>query len=263
MIIALTVGLSVASRTVTNLSISRQSEESGRAFQAAEAGVEQILQSGARNSSKNWIENSSSFKTDATYPSGQSFSLNGGELVDQAVGMDVWLSNYPDFSSQVTGSVTIYWNTANNQTICSTSEGPGGPASVKSALEVIVLYGTKLTPQMDKYMFDVCNSSRITTATMPTILTIANGIPISGGPQFQNSATITIPSFGGYGGLIMRVIPIFNSTKMAITSTTPLPKQGSIVESTGSSGQTVRKVRYFASYPQIPVEIFPYSLISQ
>jgi hypothetical protein len=33
--------------------------------------------------------------------------------------------------------------------------------------------------------------------------------------------------------------------------------------STGTSGDTVRKVVYFQSYPQLPLEIFPYSLLSQ
>ena len=40
MIVALTVGLSLASRTITNMKISKQNEESQRAFQAAEAGIE-------------------------------------------------------------------------------------------------------------------------------------------------------------------------------------------------------------------------------
>ena len=50
MIVALTVGLSVVSRTITNLRISRQSEESQRAFQAAEAGIEKTIESGSPSS---------------------------------------------------------------------------------------------------------------------------------------------------------------------------------------------------------------------
>ncbi len=261
MIIALTVGLSVASRTITNVRISRQSDESGRAFQAAEAGIEKILQSGGGSSSLN-LSNNSSFTTSVSHPSGVSFLLNGGELIDQETGLDVWLSNYPDFSSgSITGSVTIYWGT-DNQTDC--IKGLKGPTAVKSALEIIVLSGAKLSPTMNKYLLEANDGvttcgGRIMNAQAPSG---AGGTPILGGPNFKIS--IIIPPVGNItNGLIARVIPIFNSTKMAIVSTVALPQQGTIVESVGKSGETVRKVQYFASYPQIPVEIFPYSLITQ
>ena len=249
MIIALTVGLSVASRTITNVRISRQSDESGRAFQAAEAGIEQVLQSGGGSSSLNLLNNSS-FTTSVSHPEGTSFLLNGGEPINQAIGLDVWLSNYPDFTTgSITGSVTVYWST-DNQTDC--IKGIKGPTAVKPALEIIVLSGAKLTPTMSKYLVEANGCARIASAQAPaadgTIETI----------HFQNSKTISVIS-----GLIARVIPVFNSTKMAITSTVALPQQGTIVDSIGKSGETVRKVQYFSSYPQIPVEIFPYSLIMQ
>ena len=43
MVVALSVSLSIASRTISNLRISKQSEESQRAFQAAEAGLERAV----------------------------------------------------------------------------------------------------------------------------------------------------------------------------------------------------------------------------
>src|SRR3989338_4330480 len=95
MIVALTVGLSLAARTVVNLRLSKQSEESQRAFQAAEAGVEQVLQSSASQdnlatSTSDNLANNASYNTTISYPSGTSFMLNGEELVDQDVGIDVW-----------------------------------------------------------------------------------------------------------------------------------------------------------------------------
>src|SRR5687767_6526323 len=81
LIVALTVGLSLASRTVLNVRLSRQGEESQRAFQAAEAGVEQILQSNA-NSAQYFLSNRSKYTTAVSRPGGTSFLLNGGELVD-------------------------------------------------------------------------------------------------------------------------------------------------------------------------------------
>lgn len=258
MIVALTVGLSLASRTITNLRISRQNEESQRAFQAAEAGVEQILQSGGTSSSDN-LTNNASFSTSVSYPSGTSIILNGGELVDQDVGLDVWLSNYPDYSSQIGSStpanLTVYWGT-DNQTSCDNPTGNEG-SSVKSALEIAVLSGDKLLPTMTKYVYEVpsCTAS-------PRPITHSVNAPGTGGTvatiHFNNSATIQVSN-----GLIARIIPIFNSSKIAVTSDVALPKQGTVISSTGNSGQTARKVEYFASYPQIPLEIFPYSIMSQ
>lgn len=260
MIIALTVGLSVASRTITNLRISRQSDESGRAFQAAEAGIEQVLQSGGGSSSLNFFNNSS-FTTSVSHPSGTSFLLNGGEMVDQVTGLDVWLSNHDPigadgqipFSGGINGNVTFYWST-DNQTECTNTGGVTGPGKVKSALEIIVLSGNKLSPTMNKYLLEANGCNRITNAQAPS----PGGTPPGETINFQNSKTISVTN-----GLIARVIPIFNSTKMAIVSTVALPQQGTMVESVGKSGETVRKVQYFSSYPQIPVEIFPYSLITQ
>ena len=43
MAVGLTVALAIVSRSVTDIRISRQEEESARAFSAAEAGIEQAL----------------------------------------------------------------------------------------------------------------------------------------------------------------------------------------------------------------------------
>lgn len=263
LIVALTVGLSLAARTVINLRLSKQNEESQRAFQAAEAGVEQILQSASSpdnfsSGSSDNLANNSSYTTSVSYTSGSSFMLNGGELVDQDVGIDVWLSNYPDFANPTTGNITFYWSTE-NQTTCSATSG--NPQSVKSAIEIILLSGSKTLPTMKKYIYESCTSpKRITQAQNAS----SGGTPF-GNIAFQSSATIPVYT----NGIILRVVPIYNSTKIAVVaqngSGTPisLPKQGTVVASTGTSGSTTRKVQYFASYPQIPLEIFPYTLISQ
>lgn len=257
MIVALTVGLSVVSRTLTDVRVSRQSDESGRAFQAAEAGIEKVLQSGGGSSSFN-LFNNSSFTTTVSHPSGTSFLLNGGELVNQAIGLDVWLSDHPDFATgSITGNVTFYWST-DNQTECTNTGGVDGPKKVKSALEIIVLSGARLTPTMNKYILEANGCARIANATTHPEDGGTGGTPPGETIHFQNFKTISVTN-----GLIARVIPIFNSTKMAIVSTVALPQQGTIVESIGKSGETVRKVQFFTSHPQIPVEIFPYSLITQ
>src|SRR5579885_3559975 len=61
MVIALTVGLSIASRTITNLRVSTEEENSQKAFSAAESGIEQALKSGNYNS--NTLSNNAFIKS--------------------------------------------------------------------------------------------------------------------------------------------------------------------------------------------------------
>jgi hypothetical protein len=145
--------------------------------------------------------------------------------------------------------VTVYWSTA-NQTSCLS----GGGDNVRSALEVAVLSGSVSDPTLSKFVYedDDADCSRIQGAATPGAGDVVDGT------TFNYAATFPISS-----GLIMRVIPVYNSTKIGITSSVALPTQGTIIESTGESGETVRKVQYFSSHPQIPLEIFPYSIISQ
>lgn len=253
-IVALTVGLTIVSRTITNLKMSKQNEESQRAFQAAEAGIEQALKT-ARDanpsSSTQSFSNSSGSDTKTTVisaDSGKNILLNNGEPVDQDSGMDVWLSTYPNYGSPTTGNITIFWSNQDNQTL--TVKCEKNDSSVHSALEVAVLSGSITSPTFTKKVFDPC--ARILNSDE------FGGEGSVGGVTFNYKATISVTN-----GLIMKVIPIYNSTKIAVGSDVALPPQGSLIESTGSSGDTVRKVVYFASYPQIPLEIFPYSVISQ
>lgn len=245
MVVALTVGLSIASRTISNLKFSKQNEESQRAFSAAEAGIEQALKQVENQSLQSTLqENNSSYTTTATVQSGTSFLLNGGGIVDQDVGTDVFLASYPTYSPPLAQTtVTLYWNTE-NQNSCLKS------ATTQAALEVVVLSGTTSSPTLSKYIYDPCSRISNTSAN--------GGQGTIGDITFVHSAVISVTN-----GLLMKVIPIYNSTKIGVSSTVALPSQGSVISSVGTSGETVRKVVYFSSFPQLPLELFPYSLISQ
>lgn len=248
MIVALTVGLSVVSRTITNLRISKQSEESQRAFQAAEAGIEKTLESGVGAANPQELGNNAQYKTEVNSPTGNTLVLNGGEIVEQDVGMDIWLSNYPNYTNQVCPSsctISFYFNTSQNS--CSTGSGN----NTRAGIEIVALTGLISNPTVTKYLFDPCAGR-----TQGANNTIA-GTTIDS-TTFQNGASISITN-----GIIARVIPIYNSVKIGVTSSVNIPIQGRIIESTGQSGETIRKVQYFQSHPQLPLEIFPYSIISQ
>ncbi len=260
MIVALTVGLSVASRTVTELRLSKQNEESQRAFNAAEAGIDRVLQQGGTIPISETLGNNSDFIVSSEEYSGVQILLNNGEQVDQDVGADVWLSNYPDFSGRLaSGNLTIYWGD-NDQVNCN------APGPVKPALEVVILQGIIATPSVTKYLYDTCGGR--TSGTLD-VSDSGSYTPITGMPGeiFRNKIDVPISISNG---IIMKIIPLYNSTTVAIIASPdslgnpqPLPSQGSVIESTGTSGETVRRITYYQSYPQLPIEVFPYNIISQ
>lgn len=274
MVVALTVGLALAARMVTELRLSKQNEESQRAFQAAESGIQQtIIRQGSIGTLNSPIrfDNNSAFSTTYTAPNGSEILLNNGLLVDQSVGADVWLSKYSTDQSQLflepmgydeatstynPVSITLYWG-APNQTSC--SSGSGG--NTAPAIEVSVLRGPKTNPTIMRNVFEVAGCNRIPNAKIGT----AGTHTLSGGSTFRNMATLTFDAGTSLShGLIMKVIPVYNSTFIGFRSPDmPFPAQGSVVASTGTSGDTVRKVTYFQSFPQLPLEVFPYSLLSQ
>lgn len=264
MIVALTVGLSIASRTVTELRLSRQNEESQRAFNAAEAGIDRALQQqvlqdgGAIDALPGLLGNNSEFLVSATPYDGSQILLNNGEDVDQDIGADVWLSNYPDFSGQiVSGRLVIYWGDE-DQSSCTESD------IVRPALEIALMQGNIANPQIVKYLYDTCSGRTQGTLDGATLGSqTVDGIP---GYTFTNRIATPIQITNG---IIMKIIPLYNSTVVAIVAENlsgqpiALPSQGSVIESTGTSGETVRRITYYQSYPQMPIELFPYSIISQ
>lgn len=273
MVVALTVGLSIASRIVTELKISKQNEESQRAFQAAEAGIQQTLKSGTPGTpiTQSFSSNNSSFQSSIvnTGENSNEIDVNAGIDVDQDSGADVWLSTYnPDIALNYSNpmgcsgscsavNATIYWGDTsdpapNGQSDC--SSGSSGN-SVAPAIEVVILYD-KSDPKISKYVFDC--GGRIPGATAADNAGPYNVTVNGENKSFRYRGVINFTE-----GLVMKVIPIFNSTKIAIQSAENFPKQGSEVTSTGTSGETQRRIKYFTSLPQLPIEVFPYSILSQ
>lgn len=258
MIVALTAGLSIASRTITNLKLSKQNQESQRAFQAAQSGIEKFLASGTGGNS---AFNNASFDTSVTSIDQSERVLNNGISIDQDRGADVWLSQYPDYSSKYSGGLTIYWG-GKGQTACVSGQGD---KSIP-ALEIVILSGVVGLPTFTRYSYDPCNASA----------TRGNGFATPGGGTYTTSAASNIPGTvflysttlpAVSNGLIMKVIPIYNSTIIGVKFTpsggSTVPSEGRVITSTGTSGDTKRKVLYYESYPQLPNEIFPYSILSQ
>lgn len=153
--VALTIGLAVVSRSVTDIRISRQEEESARVFSAAEAGIEEALKRTDLASGGSI----SGFVGDINYQVGVT-SLSAGqefvfpEKIEANDVQTVWLIDHNnDGSLNLTGipgtyysqsQIEVYWgdeNTASNQ-------------ATTPALEVSLYYKDGSNYKVKRYALD-------------------------------------------------------------------------------------------------------------
>ncbi|MBP9719293.1 MAG: hypothetical protein KBD46_02395 [Candidatus Levybacteria bacterium] len=260
MVVALTAGLSIASRSITNLRITSDDENSQRAFSAAEAGIERAVKGKCTDTNgciisegfeEGFIENNTTFETRITPISGTEFLVKGGVQVKQDEGSDVWLSQYSTdpallYTDQWYGNLTVHW-------------GDGSGACNNAAIQIMLLQGDKTNPSLTQFVYDPC--ARGNNFPLPDGVTETEVASQS----FQYTANITIPEANK--GLLMRIIPLYTNTRFALSGDRAFSVQGQLIVSTGRTGgngseATVRKVNFTQSYASVPSEFFQYVLIS-
>lgn len=248
LVVSLTVGLSVVTRTITNIRTSEEEANSQEAFSAAEAGIEKLLNSDNTTTAGN-LSNDASFQARSSVVSGNSFLVNNGNLIAKNDGVDIWLSTYPNYTDpRFNGTLTVYWGDAAE--VCNTNPS----LNTQSALELVLISGTASTPVTTHYALDPC-SSRASTNNFSTSL--QSGAALNG-KQFAHRYSLSITN-----GLVLRIIPLYSGTILGVSGNgTALPSQGEVIESTGSSGETQRKITVYKGYPKVPVEFFPFVLFS-
>lgn len=263
MVIGLTVGLALVSRSVTNVRTSTEEENSQRAFSAAEAGLEQALKENVcipsaeqtcstRIGSDTDIGNFSNFDVTISAKSVSKLLLNGGNSAPQDDGIDLWLVNHdssgqPDYNNpQVSGNIFINWGTKSD------------PCD-DAALEVVLVKGPISAPVTERYTYDKCQN-RINSNNFSPGDAGAGGT-IEGKNFSFKTTPITVT-----GALIVRIVPIYYSSPIGAEviggGGDAFPPQGKKIESVGKSGSTERKIDYFQGYPSLPIEFFPYILFA-
>lgn len=252
MVTALTVGLSVAARTIVNIRSTEDAVNSEQAFSAAEAGIEQALtNNGNVNGS---FPNQTTYQTTVRTIAGVEFPLNNGSPVLKDDATDIWLSTYPNYTSPWTGTLTLYWGQNGNN--CTNAEN----TNTMPALEVVLLTGTVANPQASRFALDGCAAR----TTLNRFETVPAGGGTIAGKVYTHRRTISVTS-----GLFMRVIPLYAPAAIAVrgcdsggANCLALPTQGTVIESTGVSGNTTRKLVSTRQYPKLPTELFPYTFFS-
>lgn len=252
MVVSLTVGLAVVSRSVTNLRTATEDTNSKKALSAAEAGIEQAMKSGT-SISNNSFGGGSSFTTVVTPLEGDRFLVGGGNPVDVDEGADVWLiphngpNGQPNYTTPWSGNLTLYWGESS--------------ACQNSAIEAIVVSKSGADFQTQRFAVDPCDARRAVNNFCPgnpnaSCSPLSTGQSISG-KIFAHSYPIAISN-----GLVIRVVPLYYSASLGIVGSSALPSQGNKIESVGASGLTNRKVTVYQGYSQLPPEFFPYILFS-
>ncbi len=288
MVIALTVGLGVASRSITSLRTATEEENSQRAFSAAEAGIEQALKTTITPGTVRQLSNNSQIVNLSVteIKNTNEFLVNGGDLIEKDEGTDIWLLEHQDDGrvNYNTGGwlhvddqpITLYWGRALDLDFCVS----GSSTTVQNktpAIEIVVIYGSKNAPRSTRYGIDPCAPRRGNSSDTVNVNHFSSDdIEYDGenrktyniqGKLFAFKKTITISD-----GMLIRVVPLYSSTSIGVKvpcgsdddeeDCSLLPSQGKLIESTGESGSTQRKISVFQGYPSLPTEFFPHILFS-
>ena len=262
--IASTVGLSLIARGTTDLSVTRNIEESTRAFSAAEAGVEEALRSGIASEPTLDESLGLTYRVSVASISGTaSTPFVFPKKTANGVTETIWLVNH-DASGFIIDTVPGY--TAPTIDVCWSQE------STVPALVATVLYkeSSDNSFQVVKGAYDpmpsalserrATNHFSAPTATVGgcgagTNTTYKQTIRFTDLTSSLNPATDTL--------IAIRIRPVYSGTQFAITPAATLPVQGKKIESVGSTtGGVNRKIIVYQQYLS-PSTLFDAAVYSQ
>lgn len=295
MTVALAIGLSIVQRSLVDVSTASKVEQSSRAFSAAEAGIEKALQlqpgstcgvdciSFSENSSKADVEGGSLMPcvpgqptcSEVTDTQLRPFCVVGQPSCPEATDIrqlalefpllvkediaQVWLADYkstlnPPASFYTQNTLDVYW---------------GNSSSDLAALELtLVYYGTDASDPVDpssskyrskKWYLDQTNRG--------------NGFEVSCGNSslagYQCNRTLSFTVQQASGLMLLRARLLYNTTSQPFAvqavgtcgKSCSLPPQAKSIISTGTSGETQRRVKVFQLDKVVP-QYFDYAIFS-
>jgi Tfp pilus assembly protein PilX len=251
--IATTVGLSLIARSTTDVSVTRNIEESTRAFSAAEAGIEEALKSGVAGAGT--IDPALGVSYSVTIASVSGTATNPFVFPQKTLSENtetVWLVNHSDAGTIIENPTY----TADTIDVCWSSE------SITPAIVVSVLYKTSGGAyQVAKAAYDP--DGRANNFSAPTAST--GGCGASTNTTYRSRITFSDLSINPVSDTIiaLRIRPVYSGTLIAIAPAQALPTQGNRIESVGTAGSDVnRKIIVYQQY-RAPDSIFDYAVYSE
>lgn len=258
--VILTIGLSVVSRSVTDVRISAQSQESARAFWIAQGGLEKAVK--ARMASDSNTIGDISYQVTKIVSAPLDYYIFP-ELISQAEKMTFWLVNYDNPASFYDG---------NNLTVCWGNSGEPLDQPTTPALEANLVYrDNQAVPKYysRRYPFDPNSVRRLSTNFKAADVT---GCSL-GGKSFAFKAVIpddiadftALPQF--YRPIFLDLKLMFNTNPqllgVRVASGKTVFSQQDTYESTAvvAGSNITRKLKETVLWPRIP-EIFDYLVFS-
>jgi Tfp pilus assembly protein PilX len=256
--IATTVALSLISRTTTDTTITNQTEESSRAFSAAEAGIEEALRTGLGTVNGTFVGvDGVSYNTLVSTVGSAAGIYDFPKKTLKGMTDTLWLANHDD----VTGAIdeTVHAFTAPSIDICWSTD-----ATTVPALAITLLYreSSDGSYRVAKTAFDPVGTRAADNKFDSTWTPGGCG----GSTQTYYRKTLAFSPIDPSTDLLiaLRIRPLYNDAKIAIdTGGSMLPKQGNKIESLGTTiGGTNRKVIVYQQY-RSPSSVFDAAIYSQ
>lgn len=261
-IVILTIGLSVVSRSVTDVRISAQSQEAARAFWVAQGSLEKAVK--ARLSSDSNTVGDINYQVSKTIPASANYYIFP-DLIDQGEKMTFWLINYDNPALFYGGgSLTVYWG----------NSGEDKNKDTTPALEATLIYRDNSSPvkyYSRRYPFDPNNGRRSSSNQFKAVSDVS-GYSL-GDKNFSFKTVIpdggvnfsSLPNF--YRPLLLELKLFFNVSPqilgVQLESGKTVFSQQEAYESTAvvSGSNVTRKLKETVLWPRTP-EIFDYLLFS-
>lgn len=267
-LVGVTIGLSIASRTISNLRNTAELDQSNRAFSAAEAGVERALSllrtdpdacDSANNNCHAQIDGINA-RVEVVDVGGSSQAF-GIDALDKDEAIQVNLDGYGG------RYIDVYWGDLGDMSDCQ---------NLAAALVVSVVYQQGSEYGMGKAALDKCNvAGRGATNGFETGSSISiDPTPPGGDLEIQDGTAMDDFGFryradlqqlapAGSNPLLIRVRLMYNGPKQlafAPVSAT-LPNQGQQIISTAEAGGLQRTVKVLKTNSALPA-IFDYALFN-
>ncbi len=288
MTVVLTVVLSVVSRTVTDISITTYEEEAQRAFDAAEAGVEEALLTGVGSGGPITIDSNTqtTFDTSLGTPSSANDEFVNPTDIFSGESATFWFVSRDPSSGDLTcaGGPCLK---ARALEFCWGAEGTDSNSSETPAIEISLFYDDSGNPPLG-----VSSNNYSAVKVARKVFDPNSGRTTSNSFESANSCNRTIDGqdfafstrrirFGTAADefdiscttvdgclLMVKARMFYNDSKtqpiglwVNPRSGSSLPAQGTLIESVGSSGGSTRKVNVFESFPEAPL-IFDCAIFS-
>ena len=257
MAIALTIGLAIISRSITDVRVSRQEEESARAFSAAEAGIEKTVALGLSSGTftLNGQEVNYNVVSSGIGGSGVTEILFSEQLKSGEV-QSVWLVNHDadgdlDPSSYYQGAtINFYWG----------NESTADDEVTTPALEATLVYQESGSFKIKRAVFDPSTASRKGS----------NNFSDAGAGATIDSEVLAFGASLDVAGIpyLLRLKLLYNESEthyVAVSSpaSESLPSQGTCYQSSATvvGSDISRKIEQCRFY-DVPPALFDYVLYS-